>query len=100
MQDSYIEGLCRSLKALKIVATPSKPAKSKRKLMDLLNSDESNDGEIHDGAGSSSKHVKKAVYSDNDYEDVSPALRHSSISDKAFEPPEVKETSSKVKNKE
>ena len=66
MQDSYIEGLCRSLKALKIVATPSKSAKSKRKFMDLLNSDESNDGEIHDRAGCSRKHVKKAVCSDDD----------------------------------
>ena len=37
MEDSYIEGLYKSSKALKIVATSSKPAKSKCKLMDLLN---------------------------------------------------------------
>ena len=100
MQDSYIEGLCRSLKALKIGATPNKAAKSKRKLVDLLDGDVSNDGaETDNGAGCSTKYMKKAVYSDDDLEDVSSALRHSSISDEAFQPPEVKETSSKVKNK-
>ena len=67
MEDSYIEGLCKSLKALKIVATSSKPVKSKCKLMDLLKKrcDESDDGEINNGAGCSSKYVKKAVYSDD-----------------------------------
>ena len=100
MQDSYIEGLCRSLKALKIRATPNKPAKSKCKLVDLLNGDVSNDGaETDNGVGCSTKYMKKAVYSDDDLEDVSSALRHLSISDEAFQPPEVKETLSKVKNK-
>ena len=97
-QDS-IEGLCRSLKALKIGATPNIPAKSKRKLMDLLNS-ESHPGESGDGAiAGCSKYVKKAFYSNSDLEDVSSALRHSSILDEAFEPPQLKVTSSKVKNK-
>ena len=59
MQDSYIEGLCRSLKALKIGETTSKPAKSKRKLMDLPNS-ESDPGESDYGAiAGCSKYVKK-----------------------------------------
>ena len=100
MQGSYIESLCRSLKALKIGATPNKAAKSKCKLVDLLNGDVSNDGaETDNGAGCSTKYMKKAVFSDDDLEDVSSALRHSSISDKTFQPPEVKETLSKVKNK-
>ena len=99
IEDSYIEGLCRSLKALKIGATTSKPAKSKRKLMDLLNS-ESDSGESDDGAiPGCCKYVKKLLHSDSDLQDVSSGLRHSSIFDEAFEPPELKETWSKVKNK-
>ena len=99
IEDSYIEGLFRSLKALEIGATPSKPAKSKHKLMDLLNC-ASSFGESDDGAiAGCSKYVKKLLYSDSDLEDVSSALKHSSISDETFEPPEVKETSSKRKNK-
>ena len=98
-QDSYIEGLFRSLKALEIEAIPSKPVKSKRKLMDLLNC-ESNFGESDDGAISGcSKYVRKLLYRDSDLEDVSSALRHSSISDEAFLPSEVEETSSKKKKK-
>ena len=99
MQDFYIEGLCRSLKALKIGATTSKPAKSKHKLMGLLNS-ESDSGESNDVAiAGCCKYVKKSLYRDSDLEDVSSALRHSSIFDEAYEPPEVKETWCKVKNK-
>ena len=99
MQDSYIEGLCRSLKALKIGPTTSKPAKSKRKVMDLLNS-ESDSGESDDGAiAGCCKYVKKSLYMDSDLEDVSSALRHSSVFDEAFEPPELKETWCKVKKK-
>ena len=61
IEDSYIEVLCRSLKALKIGATTSKPAKSKRKLMDLLNI-ESDPGESDDGAiAGCSKYLKKCL---------------------------------------
>ena len=61
IEDSYIEGLCRSLKALKIGATTSKPVKSKCKLMDLLNS-ESDPGESDDDAiAGCSKYVKKCL---------------------------------------
>ena len=66
--------------------------------MDLLNS-ESDPGESDDGAiAGCSKYFKKAFYSNSDLEDVS-VFGHSSILDEAFEPPQLKETSSKVKNK-
>ena len=92
-------GLCRSLKALKIGAARSKPGKSKQKLMDLLKCESDDSGESDGAVAGCSKSVKKAMYSDTILEDVPSALRHSSISVEAFEPPEVEETLSKVKKK-
>ena len=73
--------------------------KFKRKLIDLLNDDTDDSGEGDSASAGSSKHVKTILYSDSDLQDVSSTLRHSSISDKVFEPLEVEKTSSKVKNK-
>ena len=93
-EDSYTDGLSRSLKALKIGEAHSKPAKSKGKLIDLLNeTDSETDGEI---PGCLKHH--KPMYNYSNLEDVSSAWRHLSISDKVFEPLEVEKTSSKVKN--
>ena len=73
--------------------------KFKRKLIDLLNDDTDDSGEGDSPSAGSSKHVKTTLYSDSDLQDVSSTLRHSSISDKVFEPLEVEKTSSKAKIK-
>ena len=73
--------------------------KFKRKLIDLLNDDTDDSGEGDSASAGSSKHVKTTLYSDSDLQDVSSTLRHSSISDKVFEPLEVENTSSKAKIK-
>ena len=73
--------------------------KFKRKLIDLLNDDTDDSGEGDSASAGSSKHVKTTLYSDSDLQDVSSTLRHSSISDKVFEPLEVEKTSSKAKIK-
>ena len=94
--DSYIEGLCKSLKSLNI-GGPSKQATSKRKLLELLDKSDSSSEEGH-GAGLSKK--KEHLYSDNnELEEVSAVLRSSSISDEVFEPLQAEETSSKVTKK-
>ena len=67
--------------------------------MDLVKYERDDSGESDGAVAGCSKSVKKAMYSDTILEDVPSALRHSSISDEAFEPPEVEETLSKVKNK-
>ena len=95
--DSYIEGLYKSLKSLNI-GGPSKPATSKRKLLELLDESDSSSSEQKHAAGSSKK--KKHLCSDNsELEEVSPVLRSSSISDEVFEPLQAEETSSKVMKK-
>ena len=94
-EDSYIDGLSRSLKALKIREAPSKPVKSKRKLINFLTeTDSEKDSEIP----RCFKH-HKSMSSDSNWEDVFSALRHSIISDKIFEPLEEEKTSSKAKIK-
>ena len=50
--DSDLDGLCKSLKALKIRG-PSKPASSKRKLLELLDDSNSSSEEEQVAAGSS-----------------------------------------------
>ena len=63
-------------------------------MIDLLSeTDSQTDGKI---PGCLKHH--KPIYNDSNLEDVSSVLRHLSISDKVFEPIEVKKTSSKVKN--
>ena len=94
-EDSYIDGLSRSLKALKIREAPSKPVKSMRKLINFLTeTDSEKDSEIP----RCFKH-HKPMSSDSNWEDVSLALRHSIISDKIFEPLEEEKTFSKAKTK-
>lgn len=97
-KDSYFNGLCRSIKVLKIGA-PSKLATSKTKLIEFVcESSYSNltDDEV---AGYSKK--KKKLCSDSDLKDVSSVLWRLSISDEVFGPLEAEETSSniKIKNK-
>ena len=67
--------------------------------MDLLKCESDDSGESDGVVAGCSRSVEKAMYSDTILEDVPSALRRSSILDEAFEPPEVEETLSKVKNK-
>ena len=91
--ETYIDGLC-----IKIGA-PTKPATSKRNLIDLLDEGQSESTADEEPIAECSKN-KKYMYSDSDIEDdVSSVLRHTSISNKVFEPLEAEETLSKVKIK-
>ena len=97
-KDSYFNGLCRSIKVLKIGA-PSKLATSKTKLIEFVCESSYSDLTDDEVAGYSKK--KKKLCSDSDLEDVSSVLWRLSISDEVFGPLEAEETSSniKIKNK-
>ena len=95
-KDSYFNGLCRSIKVLKIGA-PSKLATSKMKLIELVGESSYSDLTDDEVAGYSKK--KKTLCSDSDLEDVSSVLWRLSISDEVFGPLEAEETSSNVKIK-
>ena len=95
-KDSYFNGLCRSIKVLKIEA-PSKLATSKMKLIELVGESSYSDLTDDEVAGYSKK--KKTLCSDSDLEDVSSVLWRLSVSDEVFGPLEAEETSSNVKIK-
>ena len=95
-KDSYFNGLCRSIKVLKIGA-PSRLATSKRKLIELVGESGYSDLTDDEVAGYSKK--KKTLCSDSDLEDVSSVLWRLSVSDEVFGPLEAEETSSNVKIK-
>ena len=54
--DSYIEGLCKSLKSLNI-GGPSKPATSKWKLLELFDKSDSSSEQRHGAASSKKKNI-------------------------------------------
>ena len=95
-KDSYFNGLCWSIKVLKIGA-PSKLATSKTKLIELVGESSYSDLTDDEVAGYSKK--KKTLCSDSDLEDVSSVLWRLSVSDEVFGPLEAEETSSNVKIK-
>ena len=83
--EAYIDGLCKALKSLDIGA-PSKPACSKRKLIELLEDSESSEEEQVPECSKS----KRYLYCDSDIEDdMTSTLRRTSISDEVFEPLEA-----------